>query len=153
MADRTTGGSHEQQTPKMSVLQKNVRLKASAISVGVNRWLLLCRFDFHQKTWRLPAWEIHRGWDRIFPNDAGELASAVAQRFPELITSLSPRQSPSQPATRRTNFRCSRTKSLDKTKTRTKKNKPNLSIQRSRSAGGRSSPPPALKNPQPYLVT
>ena len=81
MADRTTGGSHEQQIPKMSVLQKNFRLPASAISAGVNRWLLLCRFDFHQKTWGLPAWEIHRGWDHIFPNDAGELVSAVAQRF------------------------------------------------------------------------
>jgi hypothetical protein len=50
-----------------------------AVPEGLNRLLLLCRFDFRQKLWALPAQEFRRDADSIFPAHPAALASAISQ--------------------------------------------------------------------------
>jgi len=137
----------------MSVLQIPVRRPSSVAPAEVSRLLLLCQFDFRQKSWGLPVWESRRDRDHIFPSDAGALLSAVAQKLPEFFISSSRRPTVSRPATRRTSFRRSRPQSLGNAKTKTKEKKSNFSNQRSRDAGGETSSLSALPNQQPFLKT
>ena len=65
----------------MSVQQNPASRQSFAVPPGLNRWLLLCQFDFRQKSWGLPAWEIGRAPDAVLPDDSGSLASAVAGHF------------------------------------------------------------------------
>jgi hypothetical protein len=47
----------------------------------LNRLLLLCRFDFRQRNWSLPAWEIPRDANAVFPAHSAALAAAIYQNL------------------------------------------------------------------------
>jgi hypothetical protein len=59
--------------------QNPVQSQPFAVPARLNRLLLFCRFDFQQKSWGLPAWEIRRERDSQFSADAATLASAVSK--------------------------------------------------------------------------
>ena len=63
----------------MSVQPNPVRRQAKAVPAGLSRWLLLCRFDFRQKSWELPTREILGDTNFLFPADSAALASTISQ--------------------------------------------------------------------------
>jgi hypothetical protein len=65
--------------PKMSAPQNAVCRQVFAVPECLNRSLLLCRFDFRQKSWGLTPLEVYldRDRDSIFPFDSTALASAI----------------------------------------------------------------------------
>jgi len=63
----------------MPVLENPVRHRPFAVPAGLNRLLLLCRFDFRQRRWSLPTWGIHSDSHFIGSADPAALASAVSK--------------------------------------------------------------------------
>jgi hypothetical protein len=69
----------------MSVQQNPATRQSFAVPANLNRLLLLCRFDFRQKTWGLPALENRRDCDFIFPANSAALTSAVGKSLKAAI--------------------------------------------------------------------
>jgi hypothetical protein len=63
----------------MSNFQNPVPSQPLAVPAGLNRLLLLCRFDFRQKSWALPTGEFRRDSDSIFLAHSAALASAISR--------------------------------------------------------------------------
>ena len=89
----------------MSVLQNPVRHQPTVVSAKLTRWLLLCRFDFQQKVWGLPASEIHRDQPFVSPADAAAAVSVIIQNFPGYSASseLESRHSSRRPFQKKSN--------------------------------------------------
>jgi hypothetical protein len=89
----------------MSVLQNPVRHQPFARPANLNRWLLLCRFDFQQRSWGLPAWEVRRDSHAIVPAHSAALASAVSKNLSDFSDPSRGGTKPSKIAIRRIGIR------------------------------------------------
>ena len=122
----------------MSIQQNPATRPPFAVPANLNRLLLHCRFDFRQKTWGLPAWENRRDCDFIFPTNSAVLTSAGGKSL-------------------KTSIRHFLRRSPGKTHHGSDKSEivilllVSISNQRSRDAGGGTSPPPVFQNLQPFL--
>jgi hypothetical protein len=65
----------------MSVLRNSVRLQPGAASARLTRLLLLCRFDFRQKSWSLPVWAIGHDAGSIFHGASAALVSVIVKQL------------------------------------------------------------------------
>jgi hypothetical protein len=101
--------------------QNPVSSQPFAVPAGLSRLLLLCRFDYRQKSWELPAWEVRRDRDSKFSADAKILASAVSKIIFDFSDPSLGGANPSQTAQRRIKIRRSLRRSLGKTKTTKRK--------------------------------
>jgi hypothetical protein len=106
---------------------------------------LLCRFDFQQKVWGLPASDIHHDQPFAFPADAAAVVSVIIQDFPGY--------SASSELESRHSFRRPFQKKQNPKKETQSPSSSRISNQRSRDAGGGTSPLPALQNLQPIIKT
>jgi hypothetical protein len=93
-----------------------VQSQPFAVPAGLSRLLLLCRFDFRQKSWGLPAWEVRRDRDFEFSADAEALASAVSKITFDFSDPSSGGANPSKPVVRRIHHRHLSRRTLGKTK-------------------------------------
>jgi hypothetical protein len=100
----------------MSVQPNPVRRQSLAVPAGLNRLLLLCRFDFRQKSWSLPACEIRGDYNSMFPADAAALASAISQTLSGFSDPSLGGATPEKTATRRIVSRHAIRQLLGKTK-------------------------------------
>jgi hypothetical protein len=107
----------------MSNFHNPVQMQPLAVPAGLGRLLLLCRFDFRQKRWVLPAWEIPRDRDSRFFADAEILASLISQNPTDFSDPSLGGATPSKSATRRIGIRHSIQRTLGKIKTNKKKEK------------------------------
>jgi hypothetical protein len=85
----------------MSVQPNPVRRQAKAVPAGLSRWLLLCRFDFRQKSWELPTREILGDTNFLFPADSAALASTISQTHSDFSDPSLGGNKPAKVATRR----------------------------------------------------
>ncbi len=122
----------------MSIQQNPATRPSFAVPANLNRLLLHCRFDLRQKTWGLPAWENRRDCDFIFPTNSAVLTSAGGKSLKTSIRHFL-RGSPMNPP-------------MDQTKVKLLfLLLVSISNQRSRDAGGGTSPPPVFQNLQLFL--
>jgi hypothetical protein len=63
--------------------QNPIQSQPFVVATGLSRLLLLCRFDFRQKSWGLPAEEVCRDSNSVYSAHAAALAAAIAQTFSE----------------------------------------------------------------------
>jgi hypothetical protein len=129
----------------MSVLQNPVRQWPFAVSAKLTRLLSLWRFDFQQKVWGLPVSEIPRDQPFVSPADAAVVVSVIIQDFPGY--------SASSELESRHSFRRPFQKKQNPKKETQSPSSSRISNQRSRDAGGGTSPLPALQNLQPIIET
>ena len=99
----------------MSVLQHPVQPRSFAVPASLNRLLLLCRFDFRQRNWNLPLWEIHRDSNCVFPAQSAALASAISKNLSDFFDPSSKGVNPSKSANNRIVIRHSLRRSFEKT--------------------------------------
>jgi len=85
----------------MSVQQNQVRGQTLAIPAGLNRLLLLCRFDFQQKNWGLPSCEIRSDFNGLLAAEPAALASAISQTLSDFSDPSLGGANPAKTATRR----------------------------------------------------
>jgi len=100
----------------MSVQQNQVRGQTLAIPAGLNRLLLLCRFDFRQKSWGLPSCEIRGDFNCLLAADPAALASAISQTISDFSDPSLGGANPAKTATRRIISRPALWRPLGKTK-------------------------------------
>jgi hypothetical protein len=100
----------------MSILQNPVRRRPFTVQPGLSHLLLLCRFDFRQKIWELPGWEINGASTAVSPADSGSLASAVSRYSSHFSDPSLGGVHASKTAGRRIGLRHSLRQSLGKTK-------------------------------------
>jgi hypothetical protein len=94
--------------------QNPVQSQPFAVPARLNRLLLFCRFDFRQKSWRFPAWEICRDRDSKISADAAALASAVFKTISDFSDPSLGGAKPPKTETRRIGIRYSNHPSLGK---------------------------------------
>ena len=70
----------------MSITWNPTRSRLFGAQTDLKRLLLLCRFDFRQKTWGLPAVEIRRDLSSDLSADSFALAAAIGKKHPEFST-------------------------------------------------------------------
>ena len=85
----------------MSVQQNQVRGQTLAVPAGLNRLLLLCRFDFQQKNWGLPSCEIRGDFNGLLAAEPAALAAAILQTLSDFSDPSLGGASPAKTATRR----------------------------------------------------
>jgi hypothetical protein len=107
----------------MSILQNPVRRRPFTVQPGLSHLLLLCRFDFRQKIWELPGWEISRAAAAVSPADSGSLASAVSRYSSHFSDPSLGGVRASRTARRRIGLRHSLRRSLGKTKNKKQQRK------------------------------
>jgi len=100
----------------MSVLRNPVQRQSFAVSAGLKRLLLLCRFDYRQKSWELPDWEGRHDRDSFLRTDSAALASAISKNPSEFSDPSLGGAKPPMTATCRIGFRPPNHRSLGKTK-------------------------------------
>jgi hypothetical protein len=100
----------------MSVLQHPVQPRSFAVPASLNRLLLLCRFDFRQRSWSLPAWEIRRDSNFVFPAHSAALASAISKNLSDFFDPSLKGVNPTKSANSRIVMRHSLRRSLGKNK-------------------------------------
>jgi len=93
-----------------------------AVPAGLNCLLLLCRFNFRQKSWERPTGEPLRDAHSIFLAHPAALASAISQNSSDFSDPSLGGANPAKSATRRIGIRHPFPRPLGKTKP-TKKEK------------------------------
>ncbi len=101
----------------MSIPQNSVRRQGFTVPPGLNRLLLLRRFDFRQKTWGLPAPGIRSGCESISHADSTALASLISKNLPEFSDPSLGGANPSKRSGRRIAIRQSLRRALREPKT------------------------------------
>jgi hypothetical protein len=105
----------------MSISRNSVQSESIVPQLGLSRLLLLCRFDYRQKAWNLPAFALRRDRSSNLLADSAALASTVSKIFRGFHDTESLSRSALKTSTRRLGSRQTYRRTLKKTTRRTKK--------------------------------